>query len=208
LQTIGQGSTTLICILFTERNIHLILERVLLNFPGYSLTVTQMQANVTKRLHKFRNRSRFPRDAKRIYEKTYYSHASPVLYAVAPLDASRATGLWKPPLSGTFENQKGVTISNKEETLDRGTKYFKQQLSCPPGHNPLELTNDVEPWPMNVEPPFVSEVYDCIFCLNRHEASFPGDILTTLFKDGGRVLSQQLFDLFACTWGKETLLEN
>ncbi|KAG5454512.1 hypothetical protein CSKR_111523 [Clonorchis sinensis] len=33
-----------------------------------------MQANATKRLHQFRNRSHFSRDAKRIYEKTYYSH--------------------------------------------------------------------------------------------------------------------------------------
>ncbi|KER33616.1 hypothetical protein T265_00507 [Opisthorchis viverrini] len=53
-------------------NIHLLLERVFPNFPGYSLAVTQMQANATKRLHKFCNRSHFSKDAKRIYEKTYY----------------------------------------------------------------------------------------------------------------------------------------
>ncbi|KAG5453514.1 hypothetical protein CSKR_112259 [Clonorchis sinensis] len=35
-----------------------------------------MQANATKRLHKF------PRDAKRIYEKSYYSHASSVVSTV------------------------------------------------------------------------------------------------------------------------------
>ncbi|KAG5454752.1 hypothetical protein CSKR_104358 [Clonorchis sinensis] len=44
-------------------NIHLLLERVFLNFSGYSLTVTQI-------------------DAKRIYEKTYYSHASSVVSTV------------------------------------------------------------------------------------------------------------------------------
>ncbi|KAG5444234.1 hypothetical protein CSKR_104503 [Clonorchis sinensis] len=35
-----------------------------------------------KRLHKYRNRSHFSRDAKRIYEKTYYSHASSVASTV------------------------------------------------------------------------------------------------------------------------------
>ncbi|KAG5452265.1 hypothetical protein CSKR_106693 [Clonorchis sinensis] len=79
LQTIGQGSKTLICILFTKLNVYLILERVLLNFPRYLLTVTQMQVNATKRLHKFPNRSQFSRDKKRIYKKTYYSHASSVV---------------------------------------------------------------------------------------------------------------------------------
>ncbi|KAG5454347.1 hypothetical protein CSKR_108937, partial [Clonorchis sinensis] len=82
VQIIEQGSKTLICISFTKLNIRLLLERVFLNFSGYSLTFTQMQANATKRLHKFRNRSHFSRDAKRIYEKIYYSHASAVLSTV------------------------------------------------------------------------------------------------------------------------------
>ncbi|KAG5442681.1 hypothetical protein CSKR_110634 [Clonorchis sinensis] len=43
-----------------------------------------MQANATKRLHKFRNKSHFSREAKRIYEKTYYSHASSVASTVTP----------------------------------------------------------------------------------------------------------------------------
>ncbi|KAG5447322.1 hypothetical protein CSKR_109847 [Clonorchis sinensis] len=85
LQTIGQGSITLICILFTKLNIHLLLECVFLIFPGYSLTVTRMQANATKRPHKFRNRSHFPSDAKRIYENTHYSHASSVASTVTPV---------------------------------------------------------------------------------------------------------------------------
>ncbi|KAG5452110.1 hypothetical protein CSKR_107912 [Clonorchis sinensis] len=70
------------CISFTKLNIYLLLERVFLNFSGYSLTVTQIQANATKRLHQFRNRSHFSRGAKRIYEKTYYSHASSVVSTV------------------------------------------------------------------------------------------------------------------------------
>ncbi|GAA49253.1 hypothetical protein CLF_102764 [Clonorchis sinensis] len=44
--------------------------------------VTQMQANAAKRLHQFRNRSHFSRDAKRIYEKTCYSHATSVVSTV------------------------------------------------------------------------------------------------------------------------------
>ncbi|KER23354.1 hypothetical protein T265_14659, partial [Opisthorchis viverrini] len=64
-------------------NIHLLLERVFLNFPGYSLTLAQIRANATKRLQKFRNRSHLSGDATRIYEKTYYSHALPSV--VSPL---------------------------------------------------------------------------------------------------------------------------
>ncbi|KAG5451296.1 hypothetical protein CSKR_106581 [Clonorchis sinensis] len=69
---------------FAKLNIHLLLERVFLNFSGYSLTVTQIQANATKRLRQFRNRSHFSRDAKQSYEKTYYSHASSVVSTVTP----------------------------------------------------------------------------------------------------------------------------
>ncbi|KER33069.1 hypothetical protein T265_00968 [Opisthorchis viverrini] len=55
LQTIGHGSKPLICILFKKRNIHLLLERVFLNFPGYLYTVTKLQANAMEQLHKFPN---------------------------------------------------------------------------------------------------------------------------------------------------------
>ncbi|KAG5441352.1 hypothetical protein CSKR_103214 [Clonorchis sinensis] len=50
---------------------------------------SHMQANATKRLHQFRKRSHFSRDAKRIYEKTYYSHASPVVSTVTRVVQSR-----------------------------------------------------------------------------------------------------------------------
>ncbi|KAG5452631.1 hypothetical protein CSKR_114388 [Clonorchis sinensis] len=53
LQTIEQGSKTPIRISFTKLNIHLLLERVSLNFSGDSLTVIQIQANPTKRLRQF-----------------------------------------------------------------------------------------------------------------------------------------------------------
>ncbi|KAG5451198.1 hypothetical protein CSKR_102628 [Clonorchis sinensis] len=86
IQTIEQESKTLICIPFTKLNVHLLLECFLLNFSGYSLTVTQIQANATMRLRQFRNRSHFSRDAMQIYKKTYYSHASSVVSTVTPLD--------------------------------------------------------------------------------------------------------------------------
>ncbi|KAG5450561.1 hypothetical protein CSKR_101725 [Clonorchis sinensis] len=81
-------SKTIICVSFTKLNIHLLLERVFLSFPGYSLTVTQMQVNATNRLHKFRKRSHFSRVAKRMYEKTYYSHASSAVSTVTPIFCS------------------------------------------------------------------------------------------------------------------------
>ncbi|KER32288.1 hypothetical protein T265_01707 [Opisthorchis viverrini] len=55
------------CILYKELNIHLLFEWVFQKSPGYSLTT--MQVNAIKRHHKFRNRSHFSRDAKRIYEE-------------------------------------------------------------------------------------------------------------------------------------------
>ncbi|KAG5453064.1 hypothetical protein CSKR_106230 [Clonorchis sinensis] len=45
--------------------------------------------NATKRLHKFHKRSHFSRDAKRIYEKTCYSHASSVVSTVTPVHSSK-----------------------------------------------------------------------------------------------------------------------
>ncbi|KAG5450233.1 PHOsphatase [Clonorchis sinensis] len=85
LQTIEQRSKTLICISFTKLHVHLLLERVFLNFSGYSLTVTQIQANATKRLHQFLNTIHFSRDGKLIYEKTCYSHVSSVVSTVTPV---------------------------------------------------------------------------------------------------------------------------
>ncbi|KAG5441974.1 hypothetical protein CSKR_110765 [Clonorchis sinensis] len=124
--TIGQGSKTLICISFTKLNIHLLLERVFLNFPGYSLTVTQMQANATKRLHKFRNRSHFSRDTKRIYEKTYYSHASSVVSTVTQMpkktnaEHMRRCSCYGPILA-TNAGRRGLSAGNTVScSLSRG----------------------------------------------------------------------------------------
>ncbi|GAA52368.1 ATP-binding cassette transporter [Clonorchis sinensis] len=44
----------------------------------------------------------------------------------------RATGIGKPPVSETIKDRNGVTISNKEERLDRWAEYFEQQLSWQP----------------------------------------------------------------------------
>ncbi|KAG5443505.1 hypothetical protein CSKR_101065 [Clonorchis sinensis] len=91
--TIEQESKTLICISFTKLNIHLLLERVFLNFSGYPLILTEIQANATKRLHQFRNRFHFSRDTKRIYEKTCYSHASSVVSTVTQVLDSRGNSM-------------------------------------------------------------------------------------------------------------------
>ncbi|KAG5453279.1 hypothetical protein CSKR_114435 [Clonorchis sinensis] len=87
-KTIGQGTKTLTCILFTKLNTHPLLERLFLDFPGYSLTVTQLQANATTRLHNCRSRSHFSSDAERIYEKTCCSHTSSILSTVTVLQTT------------------------------------------------------------------------------------------------------------------------
>ncbi|KAG5454454.1 hypothetical protein CSKR_113119 [Clonorchis sinensis] len=113
-QIIGQGSNTLICISFTKLNIYLLLERVFLNFPGYSLTATQMQANATKRLHKFHNGSHFSRDAKRIYEKAYYSHASSVVSTatlVVAENCSRAHDWFRPSWGSSHIRTPRVSVN-------------------------------------------------------------------------------------------------
>ncbi|KAG5446480.1 hypothetical protein CSKR_112209 [Clonorchis sinensis] len=96
LLTIEQGNKNLIRISFIKLNIRLLLERGFLNFSGYSLTGTQMQANATKRLHKFHKRSHFSRDTKRTYEKTNYSHASSVVSTVTHLPPLKVVRM--PPL--------------------------------------------------------------------------------------------------------------
>ncbi|KAG5442484.1 hypothetical protein CSKR_114494 [Clonorchis sinensis] len=121
LQTIEQGSKTLICISFTKLNIHLLLERVFLNFSGYSLTVTQLQANATKRLHQFRNRSHFSKDAKQIYEKTYYSHASSVVSTVTRVPVSY--------LSARFQRHTGS--SHRHGSRVSVNLMFYLNPSCP-----------------------------------------------------------------------------
>ncbi|KER27001.1 hypothetical protein T265_13887, partial [Opisthorchis viverrini] len=73
LQTIGQEKKLSYASCLQKLNIHLLLECVFMKFSGYLLTVTQMQASVTK-------------DAKRIYEKTYYSYVLSVVSTGAPVD--------------------------------------------------------------------------------------------------------------------------
>ncbi|KER19439.1 hypothetical protein T265_11791 [Opisthorchis viverrini] len=70
LQTLGEGSKTLICILLTKLNIRLHLERVFLNFAGYSFNVTQMQENATKPIYNSVIDFSFQKDANRSYAKT------------------------------------------------------------------------------------------------------------------------------------------
>ncbi|KAG5453633.1 hypothetical protein CSKR_111582 [Clonorchis sinensis] len=118
-----QGSKTLICISFTKLNIHPLLERVFLNFSGYSLTVTQMQANATKRLHKFLNSSYFSRDAKRIYEKTYYSHASSVVSTVTLV--GRASCSKPKPTFYVFPPRFGISKETNTSSIQQTEIYVE-----------------------------------------------------------------------------------
>ncbi|GAA49395.1 hypothetical protein CLF_103004 [Clonorchis sinensis] len=49
-------------------------------------------------------------------------------------------GIEEPLVSETIRDRKGVTISNKEERLDRWAEYFEQQLSWTPAGTHLEPT--------------------------------------------------------------------
>ncbi|KAG5444809.1 hypothetical protein CSKR_105194, partial [Clonorchis sinensis] len=78
LQTIEQGSRTLICISFTKLNIHLLLERV---FPNFIWMFIDCYSTASKC---YKETAQIP-DAKRIYEKTCYSHAASVVSTVTPV---------------------------------------------------------------------------------------------------------------------------
>ncbi|KER26177.1 hypothetical protein T265_06531 [Opisthorchis viverrini] len=127
-------------------NIHPLFERVFLNFSGYSLTVAQIQANATKRLHKFRNRFYFSRDAKRIYKKTYYSRVSPISSTTVtpgicrrlgrslrwldhvlrmPVDRLPQRALFAQPREGWNRVRGGQTM-----TWQRSMKAITSKLSC------------------------------------------------------------------------------
>ncbi|KAG5441942.1 hypothetical protein CSKR_107976, partial [Clonorchis sinensis] len=78
LQTIEQGSKTLICISFTKLNNHLLLERV---FPNFIWMFIDCYSTASKF---YKETPQIP-DAKRIYEKTCYSHAASVVPTVTPV---------------------------------------------------------------------------------------------------------------------------
>ncbi|KER32343.1 hypothetical protein T265_01570 [Opisthorchis viverrini] len=59
-----------------------------------------------------------------------------------------------------------------------------------------------------MEPPLVSEVFECISLLKRHRAAGPNDLPPALFKDGGGFRSQCLSSLFGSIWEKETVPDN
>ncbi|GAA55489.1 hypothetical protein CSKR_114159 [Clonorchis sinensis] len=62
-----------------QLNIRHLIEPVFLKFLEYSMTITQLQTNGAKQLHKFRDKSHFPIAEKWSYEKTYCSHAPSVV---------------------------------------------------------------------------------------------------------------------------------
>ncbi|KAG5450000.1 hypothetical protein CSKR_101209 [Clonorchis sinensis] len=75
LQTIEQESKSLICILFIKTE-----------YPSSSRTflleISWIFIDYHSNFRRFRNKSHFPRDAKRSYEETYYSHTLSVVSTV------------------------------------------------------------------------------------------------------------------------------
>ncbi|KAG5453343.1 hypothetical protein CSKR_109357 [Clonorchis sinensis] len=94
-----------------------------------------MPANATKRLHKFRNRSHFSRDAKRIYEKTYYSHASsvaPTVVQVAYVSYGFCEGFYNmAAISGSNAFAKRISRFRCWKTAQQSVLKFSQEIRDP-----------------------------------------------------------------------------
>ncbi|KER32506.1 hypothetical protein T265_01386 [Opisthorchis viverrini] len=108
----------------------------------------------------------------------------------------------------TVRDQNGSLICSKAERLDRWIQYFEQQFSWPPATPNQEIRPSTGRWTVNMEPPSVSEVSECISLLKRHRAAGPDDLPPALFKDGGGFLNQCLSSLFGFIWEKETVPDN
>ncbi|GAA54203.1 vacuolar protein sorting-associated protein 54, partial [Clonorchis sinensis] len=115
----------------------------------------------------------------------------------------RATGPRKPPVSETIKDRNGVTISNKEERLDRWAEYFEQQLSWPPAGAHLEPTGDGfkpaglldksrEPYVFDSPQEFVSHLKLKHLTI---KATSDGKIYICCYGPSGTCLSRSLSDL-------------
>ncbi|GAA53970.1 hypothetical protein CLF_111774 [Clonorchis sinensis] len=62
----------------------------------------------------------------------------------------RATRPPKPPVSETIKDRKGVTVSNKEEHIDRWAEYFEQKLAWSTAGTHLEPTEMFNAYPYQV----------------------------------------------------------
>ncbi|KAG5443732.1 hypothetical protein CSKR_111033 [Clonorchis sinensis] len=132
---------------------HPTLESVFLNFPGCSLTVTQVKANATQRLNRFRNRFHFSRSAKRIYEKTYYSHATSVVSTVTPLcQLNGTTGISSVQQQQTENNSALLLISRIKDLGRNHRRWAKNQCFWRSGED-----TDA-PWCNAKVRPFLQEV--------------------------------------------------
>ncbi|GAA49864.1 CDP-diacylglycerol--inositol 3-phosphatidyltransferase [Clonorchis sinensis] len=80
----------------------------------------------------------------------------------------RSTGPRKPLVSEIIRDQNGSLICNKAERMDRWAQYFEEQFSWPPATSNPETWPSTERWTVNMEPPSVSEVSECISLLKRH----------------------------------------
>ncbi|KER22889.1 hypothetical protein T265_14756, partial [Opisthorchis viverrini] len=99
----------------------------------------------------------------------------------------RSTGPRKPLVSEVIRGKNG----SKAERLDRWAQYFEQQFSWPSATSTPETWPSTERWTVNMEPPLVSELSECISLLKRHRAAGPDDLSTCSFQ-GWRWIPQPL----------------
>ncbi|KER28562.1 hypothetical protein T265_04610 [Opisthorchis viverrini] len=165
LQTIGQGRENLICILFTKLNIHLLLECVFLNFPGYSLTVSQPRANPNPQTP----------DANRIYEKTYYSHAPSVVSTVTLLVVIRLTDYIPRNPRVWFHQVESVFTTRRTTSQATRFSYVVQHL-------PFDVATEVDDLLKDIpkENPYDALLVAVISRTGKSENKMLRDLFTTV----------------------------
>jgi hypothetical protein len=121
----------------------------------------------------------------------------------------RSTGSKRSLISETIKETDGTLIHNKSRRLTRRSEYFEGQFSWPPACTTLPPhTSEVTPWSVNLEPPTLTEVRDCLTALKRFKAAGPDNLMPPLFKDGGEVLAEALTKLFELVWNTENVPDN
>ncbi|KER27885.1 hypothetical protein T265_05166 [Opisthorchis viverrini] len=115
----------------------------------------------------------------------------------------RSTGPRKPLVNEIIRDQIGLLICSRAECLDFSAQYSEQQFSWPPATSNPESWPSKERWTVNMEPPSVSEVPECISLIKRHPAACLDDFPSALFKDDDGLLSQCLSSPFGSIWKKE-----
>ena len=77
----------------------------------------------------------------------------------------RTSGPGKSSVSETIKDKLGNIITNKEERLDQWAEYFDEQFNWSPSTSSLDLQTMAEPWAVNLDPPSLSEIRECISSL-------------------------------------------